>query len=116
MAEQSVGSIKASDITGPPLLAKQAPAPLSVRIQPTMHSLFEDSKVIAENELRRLVDISSERSLTDKEIRRYRDLVESVCKQSREQRALDAQMRMDTLTDEELAKQLMEIAKEAGIE
>lgn len=114
VTEQSAGAITKSDFDN--RIVPTAPSvdgtTLSVRVQPNLVSLFADPLVIQELEMKRLIDTAEERPLDDKEISKYRDLVDTLVKLSKEQRAINAKIKMDDLTDAELMKTIKEISKD----
>ena len=107
--EQSRGAIQKSDFSPPPAPIQVDATKLQVRVQPTMSSLFADTLLVQELEMRRLCEKSRVQGLTESELKSYKDLVDSLVKLSKEQRAIDARTRMEELTDEQLLLELNKI-------
>lgn len=74
-----------------------------------MSYLLSAPSLIIEREMDRL---SQQSSLTDSDVKRFRQLVDSLVALSREKRALDTKQRFDELSDAELEQELRKYATE----
>lgn len=106
--ELAKGAIKPSDFL-PTAPAKYEGTEVRVRIQSDMSYLLSAPSLIIEREMDRL---SQQSSLTDSDVKRFRQLVDSLVALSREKRALDTKQRFDELSDAELEQELRKYATE----
>lgn len=104
VAEESQGAITKAAFSAPP--KPYDGSEIQVRVQPSMSRLFDDPMVVLEQEMARLATKATEVGLSDREVRKYRDLVDSLVKLSREHRAIQLKSEVDDLSDVELQKWL----------